>query len=235
MTRDAIILAGGLGTRLADSLPDTPKSLAPVHGRPFLDYQLDYLDRWGLSRVILSVGHLHEQIIRQYGNSYKSLTLEYSIEEEPLGTGGAILKALQFVDSYLAFIFNGDTYFDVNLQRLYDFRQIKEADLCMTIRFENDTRRYGSVEFDNNNRIVRFYEKGSGPPEGYINGGVYLCRKDYLLRFGLPEKFSLEKDFFQEHYTTEEFYAMRCFSYFRDIGIPEDYEKAQDEFARFIY
>ena len=163
------------------------------------------------------------------------MNIEYSIEEEPMGTGGAVLKALQHVQSYLIFIFNGDTYFDVNLQRLYDFRQIKEADLCMTIRFESDTKRYGSVEFDNNNRIVKFNDKGKGPEEGYINGGVYLSRKDYLLHFGLPEKFSLEKDFFEQYYTTEEFYAMRCFSYFRDIGIPEDYQKAQDEFTRLIF
>jgi len=235
MTREAIVLAGGKGTRLMETLPDLPKSLAPINGRPFLEYQLDYLDRWGFSKVVLSVGHLHDKIIGHFGNNYKSLELEYSIEEEPLGTGGAILKALQHIQSYLAFIFNGDTYFDVNLQRLYDFRQIKEADLCMTIRFESDTMRYGSVEFDNSNRIVRFFEKGQGPEEGYINGGVYLARKDYLLNFGLPEKFSLEKDFFQQYYQTEEFYAMRCFSYFRDIGIPEDYQKAQDEFARFAY
>jgi D-glycero-alpha-D-manno-heptose 1-phosphate guanylyltransferase len=235
MTREAIILAGGKGTRLKDTLPDIPKSMAPVNGRPFLEYQLDYLERWGFEKVVLSVGYLHDQIVQHFGTSYKSLNIEYSIEEEPLGTGGAILKAIHYIQTYQAFIFNGDTYFDVNLQRLYDFRQIKESDLCMTIRFENNTRRYGAVEFDNNNRIIHFYEKGMGPEDGYINGGVYLIRKDYLLRFGLPEKFSLEKDFFQQYYSTEEFYAMRCFSYFRDIGIPEDYQKAQDEFARLIY
>jgi D-glycero-alpha-D-manno-heptose 1-phosphate guanylyltransferase len=235
MIREAIILAGGKGSRLHEALPDVPKSLAPINGKPFLEYQLEYLDRWGFSKVVLSVGHLREQIIKAIGTSYKSLSIEYSIEDEPLGTGGATLKALRHIDSYLVFIFNGDTYFDVNLQRLYDFRQIKEADLCMTIHFENETKRYGSVEFDNNNRIVKFFKQGEGPDEGYINGGIYLCRKDYLLKFGLPEKFSLEKDFFQQYYSTEEFYAMRCFSYFRDIGIPEDYQKAQDEFARFVF
>jgi D-glycero-alpha-D-manno-heptose 1-phosphate guanylyltransferase len=220
---------------LQEAVPDVAKSLAPVNGKPFLHYQLEYLDRWGFNKVVLSVGHLREQIIKEIGTSYKSISIEYSIEDEPLGTGGATLKALHHIDSYLVFIFNGDTYFDVNLQRLYDFRQIKEADLCMTIRFDNDTKRYGSVEFDNNNRIVKFHEKGAGPEEGYINGGIYLSRKDYLLKFGLPEKFSLEKDFFQQYYSTEEFYAMRCFSYFRDIGLPEDYQKAQDEFARFVF
>lgn len=234
MTGEAIILAGGLGTRLSETVPDLPKALAPVNGHPFLSYLLDYLDRWGFSKAVLSVGHRHDAIIQRFGTGYKSLTIEYCVEEKPLGTGGALLKALQHIDSYLAFVFNGDTYFDVNLQRLYDFRQIKEADLCMTVHFENDTRRYGSIEFDNNNRVIQYHEKGSGPEEGYINGGVYLLRKDYLLNFGLPLKFSLERDFFQQYYTTEEFYAMRCFSFFRDIGTPADYQKAQDEFQRIV-
>jgi D-glycero-alpha-D-manno-heptose 1-phosphate guanylyltransferase len=234
MTGEAIILAGGMGTRLKDAVPDLPKALAPVNGHPFILYQLDLLDRWGFNKAVLAVGYKHARIIQQIGASYKSLSIEYSIEETPMGTGGAVLKALQHVNSYLAFILNGDTYFDVNLQRLYDFRQIKEADLCMTIHFENNCRRFGSVEFDNNNRVISFHEKGNGPDEGYINGGVYLARKDYLLHFGLPEKFSLEKDFFQQYYTTEEFYAMRCFSYFRDIGTPEDFKKAQDEFTTIV-
>jgi D-glycero-alpha-D-manno-heptose 1-phosphate guanylyltransferase len=235
MTQEAIILAGGLGTRLQGVIDNIPKSMAPVAGRPFLEYQLDYLDKWGIKRVILAVGYMQEKIHAHFGSSYRSLALDYAIEEEPMGTGGAILSALKMIKGYAAFIFNGDTYFDVNLQRLEDFRHIKEADLCMSLRFENDTSRYGKVEFDNNNRIIAYMEKEESRGEGYINGGIYLVRKNYLLNYGLPEKFSLEKDFFQKYYPTEEFYGLRCFSYFRDIGIPEDYEKAQDEFARLVY
>ena len=235
MTGEAIILAGGMGTRLRDVIADAPKSMAPINGRPFLEYQLDLLDRWGLKRVILSVGYQKELIRLHFGEEYKSLELVYAEEEEPLGTGGAILNALQSVQGYSVFIFNGDTYFDVNLQRLDDFRRIKECDLCLAMRFEIDPARFGLLEFDNNNRITRFYEKSEGPDEGYINGGVYIVRRDYLLHFGLPEKFSFEKDFLQEYYQTEEFYGMRCFSYFRDIGIPEDYQKANDEFKRLIF
>jgi len=234
MTGEAIILAGGMGTRLKDVIDDAPKSMAPINGRPFLEYQLDFLDRWGLKRVILSVGYQKELIRLHFGEQYKSLALIYAEEDEPLGTGGAILNALQYAQGYAVFIFNGDTYFDVNLQRLDDFRKIKEADLCLAMRFEIDPARFGLLEFDNNNRITRFYEKSAGPDEGYINGGVYVVRKDYLLRFGLPEKFSFEKNFLQKYYQTEEFYGMRCFSYFRDIGIPEDYQKANDEFKRLI-
>jgi D-glycero-alpha-D-manno-heptose 1-phosphate guanylyltransferase len=235
MTGEAIILAGGLGTRLKEVMPDGPKSMAPVNGRPFLEYMLDYLERWGLRRVVLSVGYQHEKIRQHFGESYKSLELSYAIEEEPLGTGGAILNALPLVKGFSTFILNGDTYFDVNLQRLDDFRRIKEADMCLAIRFEIDPARYGLLEFDNNNRITHFFEKSDGIDEGYINGGVYILRKDYLLRFGLPKRFSFEKDFLQKYYLTEEFYGMRCFSYFRDIGVPKDYQKAIDEFKRLIF
>jgi D-glycero-alpha-D-manno-heptose 1-phosphate guanylyltransferase len=235
VTGEAIILAGGLGSRLKDVISDLPKSMAPVNGRPFLEYQLDLLDRWGLKTVILSVGFQKESIIQHFGDQYKSLQLIYSEEDEPLGTGGAILAAMSKAKGYAVFVFNGDTYFDVNLQRLDDFRKIKEADVCISLRYEIDPARFGLVEFDNNNRITHFYEKSKGPEEGYINGGVYLIRRDYLLRFGLPQKFSFEKDFLQLYHQTEEFFGLRCFSYFRDIGIPEDYQKAQDEFKRLLF
>jgi D-glycero-alpha-D-manno-heptose 1-phosphate guanylyltransferase len=235
MTGEAIILAGGLGTRLKDIAEDSPKSMVDINGRPFLEYQLDYLDRWGLRRVILSVGYQKEKIISHFGNQYKSLEIAYATEDEPLGTGGAILNALRHVQGISTFIFNGDTYFDVNLQRLDDFRKIKEADMVLAMRFEIEPARFGLLEFDNNNRITQFFEKSDGFEEGYINGGVYVMRKDYLLRFGLPEKFSFERDFLQKYYKTEEFYGMRCFSYFRDIGVPEDYQKAIDEFKRLLF
>jgi D-glycero-alpha-D-manno-heptose 1-phosphate guanylyltransferase len=235
MTGEAIILAGGMGTRLKDVIDDVPKSMAPINGRPFLEYQLDLLDRWGLKRIVLSVGYRKELIREHFGNEYKSLELVYSEEDEPLGTGGAIIQGLQHVKGYSVFILNGDTYFDVNLQRLDDFRRIKECDLCLAVRFEIEPQRFGLLEFDNNNRITHFFEKDHGQEEGYINGGVYVVRKDYLLRFGLPEKFSFENDFLQEYYKTEEFYGMRCFSYFRDIGVPGDYQKAIDEFKRLLF
>jgi len=234
MTGEAIILAGGLGTRLKEVINDEPKSMAPINGRPFLEYQLNFLERWGLKKVILAVGYQKEKIQNYFGDQYKSLKIVYAVEDEPLGTGGAIINALRHVEGYAVFIFNGDTYFDLNLQRLDDFRKIKETDLTLATRFEIDPYRFGLLEFDNNNRIIRFFEKSHDRDEGYINGGVYVVRKDYLLRFGLPEKFSFEKDFLQEYYQTEEFYGMRCFSYFRDIGVPEDYQKALDEFKRLI-
>lgn len=234
MIREAIILAGGFGTRLKHLIDNVPKPMAPVNGRPFLEYQLDYLDRWEMKRVILSVGFKKDIIRDHFGNAYKSMQLIYAQEDEPLGTGGAILNSLPLVEGFAAFIFNGDTYFDVNLQRMDDFRKIKEADVCIALRYEIEPDRFGIVEFDHNNKITNFYEKHSGLEEGYINGGVYLIRKDYLLRFGLSGNFSFEKDFLQKYCPVEDFFGLRCFSYFRDIGIPEDYHKAQDEFKKHI-
>ena len=235
MIREAIIIAGGLGTRLQTVVQDVPKAMAPVNNRPFLEYQLDYLERWGMKKVVLSLGYKHELIKNHFGDQYRSITLEYAIEKEPLGTGGAIVNALPHIEGFYVFVLNGDTYFEVNLQRLDDFRRIKEADTCLVLRFENDTSRFGAIEFDQSNRITKFVEKDESMGEGYINGGVYLLRKDYYLNFGFPEKFSIERDFFQKNYKIEEFYGLRCFSYFRDIGVPEDYKKAQDEFKRIVF
>jgi D-glycero-alpha-D-manno-heptose 1-phosphate guanylyltransferase len=156
MTGEAIILAGGLGTRLKEFAADVPKSMVEINGRPFLEYQLDFLDKWGLRRVILSVGHQKEKIMGHFNNQYKSLEIAYAIEDQPLGTGGAILNSLRHVQGFSTFIFNGDTYFDVNLQRLDDFRKIKEADMVLAMRFEIEPARFGVLEFDNNNRITHF-------------------------------------------------------------------------------
>ncbi len=235
MIREAIVLAGGKGERLKEAVGDLPKPMAPVNDRPFLEYQLDYLDKWGIRQVVLSVGYKSDKIIAHFGESYKSMEVVYSVEDEPLGTGGAIKKAFGYIKGHAAFILNGDTYFDVNLQRVNDFRWIKETDTVIVLRYEDNVNRFGEVEFDNNNKIIRFAEKSGNDKEGYINGGVYLITKSYFNSFDLPERFSIETDFFRKYCNEEEFYGIRCFSYFRDIGVPEDYEKAQDEFKRLVY
>lgn len=235
MIKEAIILAGGKGTRLQEVLADLPKAMAPLNGRPFLEYQLDYLDKWGINHVVISVGHLKEKIIDHFGDRYKSIAISYAREEEPLGTGGAILNSFSHIKEHAAFILNGDTYFDVNLRRVNDFRFIKETDVVIVLRYEIDAERYGLVKFDSDNRIVEFDNKPLPGTEGYINGGLYLITKEYFLSHDFPEKFSIEKDFFQKSYKEERFFGLRCFSYFRDIGVPEDYRKALDEFQRIVY
>jgi D-glycero-alpha-D-manno-heptose 1-phosphate guanylyltransferase len=234
LINEAIILAGGFGTRLKGVIKDLPKSLAPVIGRPFLEYQLNYLNNWGIQRVILAVGYKNELIREYFGNTYKSIKLDYSLEDVPLGTGGALKKALSFSGADNVLVMNGDTYFDVDLQSLYDFLHIKECGLGVTLRYVDDVGRYGSVEIDEKNRITGFTEKGQKQSPGYINGGVYLFDKRFFMGFNLPQKFSLEKGFLEKYCHKERIYGLCCNGYFLDIGIPEDYKKAQNEFKGFI-
>jgi len=235
MIKEAVILAGGLGTRLREVVRDIPKSMAPVNGKPFLEYQLAYLQSWGIDHVVLSVGYKNEVIREHFGEQYQDVRIDYAIEEKPLGTGGGIQLALQKTDGQAAFILNGDTFFEVNLQRLHDLYRIKNADLCMALHFCDDVSRYGAVEIDDDGRITGFHEKGQQSGEGFMNGGVYYFKKAYFDSFDFHEKFSLEKDFFEKHYKEEHFYGLRCYSYFIDIGIPADYERAQDEFKALPY
>ncbi len=235
MINEAIILAGGLGTRLKDVVKDVPKSMAPINGRPFLEYLLNYMKHAGIEHVVLSVGYKHEIITRHFGNCFNDLTIEYSIEDQPLGTGGGIKKALKKIRGFKTFVFNGDTFFDVNLFRCADYIRIKEASVCIALKNIENTSRYGSVNMDENSRIKGFYEKGEKSGPGFINGGVYMFNKNYLDKFSLPDKFSIEKDFFEKYYESEAFFGMKCQGYFLDIGIPEDYEQAQTTFKELPY
>lgn len=235
MIKEVIILAGGFGTRLADTVPGLPKSLAPVNGRPFLEYVLDYLELYGVKKVILATGYMHEAIEAHFGNKYKYLHLAYSREDEPLGTGGAVLKALHMAEGKWVIVMNGDTMFRVNLGKLYDFQLIKNSDLTLVVREMKDTSRYGTVEFDETGRITAFREKGEASGPAFINGGVYVIRREFLLGAGLPPKFSLERDFFEKIYMSHPIYAFRCYQYFLDIGIPSDYERAQTDFQTFEF
>lgn len=235
MIKEAIVLAGGLGTRLREVVTDVPKSMAKVNGRPFLEYQLSYLASWGVKHVVLSVGYKSELIIEHFGRQFNGVDIDYAVEEELLGTGGGVMKAFSFIKGYNAFVLNGDTFFEVNLSRLSDYQRIKECDTCIVLRFVDDISRYGSVKMDEEYRIVDFTEKGVETGEGYINGGVYLLNKDDFTGRSFPLKFSIEKDYFEKYYLQELFFGLRCFSFFRDIGVPEDYYAAQDEFKLLQY
>ncbi len=236
MIKEAIILAGGFGTRLKDAIDeDIPKPMAVINNRPFLEYQLSYLDSWGINHVVLSLGYKAEVVQKYFGNKYKDVDISYSVESEPLGTGGGIKLAFSKIKGEKAFVFNGDTLFDVNLKRVADNMRIRNSKCCLVLRFSMDAERYGTVGLDKNQIINNFFEKSTDTNENYINGGVYAIEKPYFLSFGFPEKFSIEKDFFEKYYKTERFCGMRCHSFFLDIGVPEDYEKAQDEFKYLPY
>lgn len=225
---EAIILAGGLGTRLRSVVQDVPKPMAPVAGRPFLEYLLEHLSKQGLKRAILSVGYKGETVQQHFGATFAGIELAYAYEAEPLGTGGGIQQAAKQLQSDDFFILNGDTIFTANLQRFWDFFQEKKADLALALCEMQDFERYGVVETDNQGRVEAFLEK-KPRKKGLINAGIYLCRRATLQEVELPRKFSFEKDFLERYLTQLAVYGLPMKGYFLDIGIPEDYTRAQEE------
>ena len=227
--KEAIILAGGFGTRLQGVVKDVPKPMAPVNGRPFLTYILDYLIDYQYNKVILSVGYLHEKIEEYFGNQYKSLKIDYAVEVEPLGTGGGIAFAMSKCSSDNVLVINGDTMFKVNLTEFEQFFAKNNSLLNIVLREVDDVSRYGSVTIGNNNLIILFSEKGISSGRGFINGGVYMINQTLFDKYPQPKKFSFEKDLMEKLYMQEQFFAMPSDGYFIDIGIPEDYARAQNE------
>ncbi|MEI6575659.1 MAG: nucleotidyltransferase family protein [Bacteroidota bacterium] len=225
---EAIILAGGLGTRLQSVVSEMPKCMAPVAGKPFLAYVLERLVNEGLTHAILSVGYKHEMITSHIGNNYNGIPISYAIEYEPLGTGGGIRMAMAYAKEDNVFVLNGDTVFEVNLPLMDAYHQENDFDLTMALRQLEDTSRYGAVELEANGSVVRFLEKGFFTGPGLINGGIYCIRRKSLLALDLPEKFSFEKDLLEKNILN--LGGFPSDAYFIDIGIPEDYERAQKEF-----
>ncbi|MCF8233012.1 MAG: nucleotidyltransferase family protein [Bacteroidales bacterium] len=232
---EAIILVGGLGTRLRRVISDLPKAMAPVNGRPFLEYQLAYLKSNGVNRVVLAVGYKKESIIAHFGNEFLQMEIIYAEEEEPLGTGGAILNALPVTKEPQFYILNGDTIFEISLNKLQNVHREKKADLTLALRKVQDTARYGAVTTDEYGRIKGFLEKGETEGEGLINGGIYFGDREFFEQISYPGKFSFEKDVLEQEYRQKRFYGIGFDDYFLDIGIPEDYKRAQDEFKRLEY
>jgi len=231
---NAIVLAGGLGTRLRSVINDMPKPMADIKGKPFLAYLLDYLSVQGVSKVVLSVGYKYEVIKEYFGDCYKKIKLLYSIEEEPLGTGGAIKKSLYLLKcSEPVIVINGDTFFNVTLGDLVNFFIKKSADAVIALKKMENYDRYGSVNLDSQNKIIGFEEKNY-KEIGYINGGIYVIHPNIFDDNELNNKFSFEKDFLEKFYNQKLFYGLVYEDYFIDIGIPEDYRKAQEEISLII-
>jgi D-glycero-alpha-D-manno-heptose 1-phosphate guanylyltransferase len=224
----AIILAGGLGTRLKETVPDLPKCMAPVAGRPFLFYVINYLRSQGISTFIFSLGHKHEMISAYLADQFATLDYQCSIEEELLGTGGAIRLACTKTTEKNIIVVNGDTLFKVNMEELGSFH-IKHNTYCtLALKAMHDFDRYGVVEINEDHAIKNFKEK-QFYEKGYINGGVYILNAEQFLKEDLPAKFSFEKDYLEKFYNKRKIYGLVQADYFIDIGIPEDYNRAQQE------
>jgi D-glycero-alpha-D-manno-heptose 1-phosphate guanylyltransferase len=225
--REAVILAGGFGNRLKTVVPDRPKPMADINGRPFLEYLLDFLISQGIYRVILSVGYQHEKIREHFGHHYQNIELSYAVEERPLGTGGGLLNALLQVTADRVFILNGDTFFRISLAELESEFTGNQADLVMALHSVQNRSRYGTVVMDGQGRILKFSEKINRSGSTLINGGIYLMNRTIFSGIDLPETFSMEIDFLEKYPDRLRFFGKVFQSDFLDIGIPETYQQAQ--------
>lgn len=225
----AIILAGGLGKRLKDVVPTLPKPMAPIRERPFLEYQMDYWIKQGVSRFILSVGYLKDFIIQHFGNTYKGIPIEYSIEQEPLGTGGGLLLAeMGLSETFL--VLNGDTFIEVDLDDLYKFHLECKSDWTFSLFRTSEFERYMGVDVSPNGEIL-LLKSGSEESSRLANGGVYLIEPSVLdsLTFKAGDKASLEDELLPNFISNGGvLYGKECKGKFIDIGEPEDYYQAID-------
>lgn len=227
--RYAVVLAGGMGTRLRNVISDVPKPMAAIQSTPFLVYVLRYLIKQGISDVVLSVGYKHEVIMAYFGESFENLRIHYCIEDEPLGTGGAIRKALGQVEADHAYVLNGDTLAFLDYRLMHQSHMRSGTRLSMALKRVDDISRYGEVVMAGQ-KIAGFREKEySGP--GLINVGVYLINSDLFNEFDLPRIFSFENDFLRPNLVSLTPEAFITEGYFIDIGVPEDYFRAQTELS----
>lgn len=228
----ALILAGGLGTRLRSAVAGTQKVLAPVQRRPFLARLLDQLSAAGLRRVVLLTGHQAEDVEKTFGEHYGSLRIEYSREATPLGTAGAVRHALKLVTKPTFLLVNGDTYCNVDLQAFFEFHRGRRADASIAIARVADAGRYGQVRFDAEDRLTSFEEKNPAAGAGWINTGIYLIERDLFRSVPKDQPQSLERDWLPRWTTSKTVVGFRCTGPFLDIGTPESYAAAQAMFAR---
>lgn len=222
---ECIILAGGLGTRLQHVIPDLPKCLAPVNSKPFLAYLMDYLEQQYCDHVILSLGYKADKVLDWLKDRAFTFKVSWVIEQQPLGTGGAVKKALQKCTEEDCFILNGDTIFEVPLTALKDARTATSK-AVVALKPMSAFDRYGSVHTDQHGTILSFEEK-KFCEEGNINGGVYLLQNVFDVFKDFPDQFSLEKDFFEPEAAKGTLRAVVSDNFFIDIGVEEDYQLAQ--------
>ncbi len=222
------MLAGGLGTRLAGITGDVPKPMAAIGARPFLEYLLDYLAEQGIGDVVLAVSYRWEVIRDHFGPDYRGMSLGYSVEEQPLGTGGAIRQALASVVADDIVVLNGDTLFRVDLESMADMHRGSGAALSLALKQVDDSARFGRVEVSDDGVVSGFREKSAAGP-GWINGGVYVVKRRLFDDFPMPGRFSFEQDLVEPNIQRIRPRALRSDAYFIDMGVPEDYARARRE------
>lgn len=230
----AIVLVGGLGTRLNSVSGGTPKPLISVGNRPFLEYVLDTLVDAESPSICLATSYRSQLFRSHFGTVYRGTPLTYSVETEPLGTGGAIHQCLVENDYSRALVLNGDTLFKIALRELVRAHVTADSTVTLALRSIDDVSRYGAVTRRPDNRISSFNEKGQGGP-GLINGGTYVIDRSVFSKVTLPQNaFSFETDFLQKHVDTLRPLGVTFEGYFIDIGVPQDLEQARRDLGRGI-
>ena len=228
----AVVLCGGLGTRLQEVLPNKPKVLAEINGVPFIYYLLGKIEKTGCRNVILCTGHLAEQVESLLGNKYRELTIVYSKESNPMGTGGALLNAEQYIATNYALVMNGDSYVECDFRDYYYWHVKVGANISMIVKETSDTSRYGSLSLGAKDRITQFQEKvcNYGRAGKFINAGVYLM--DHQIFQKIPKTFpvSLEKEVFP-NLLSDGLFGYRIDGHFIDIGTPQSLVEARAYFG----
>lgn len=222
---EAIILAGGLGTRLRDAIGEFPKPLAPVNDKPFLHYLFAYLCTQEITTVVLSVGYKWEMIEADFGSQYLGIKIKYAKEKERLGTGGGIQLALEKINGDACFVINGDTFFDIELRALEEFHT---SECTLAAKTMTNFDRYGTIDINSNGTVKAFNEK-QPKDEGEINGGIYCLSKSITQNFPNKEAFSFEKEYLELNAGNGNVRAKVFDDYFMDIGIPSDYKQFESD------
>ncbi len=223
---DVAVLAGGLGTRLRPVLADRPKILAPVEGRPFIDYMFKWLASFGASRVVLCLGHLSEKVADYLKANPAPFEVQLSVETEPAGTACALRLARPTLKSDPVLVINGDSFVDADLGKAVAAHRANDAAATLICPQVEDTSRFGRVEVDRNGHIVRFVEKAATKGSGFINGGVYLFSPAFLDEIGASGARSLENDVLAKQ-PSGRLHALTGSFRFIDIGLPETLQSAR--------
>ncbi len=220
----AIILAGGEGKRLRSVINDVPKPMAPINGKPFLEYLILQLRKQNIKDIIFSIGY-KGSIIKSYfqdGGNW-DINIEYSEEDKPLGTGGALRKAGELIDDEQFIVMNGDSFFDIEFKQLISFHKEKQAVATISLAYAETIERYGHVEIGNDGEITKFVEKGNSVSSGYINGGIYILNSELINKIPLGQV-SLETEVLP-NLINRGLFGMKFKSFFIDIGKPEEYQR----------
>ena len=233
----AVILAGGLGTRLKASVADKPKSIAPVLGRPFLEYQIEQLKKHGVKDIVLCVAYLADQIKHHFKDGVKfNVNIQYATEKKLLGTGGALKNAEPYLDKGTFLALNGDSYLRVNLSDFFQYHRKKKSSGTIALTRVSRTEKYGLVKTDKGDRITEFLEKEEkGKPYATVNAGVYLFEPEVLSFIPRGKKISLERYIFPLLLKKQvPLFGYLCSGYFIDIGTPQKYAQIQKDMKELI-